>query len=113
MAYAETTELARVLKIRTPSDEQEAALDRVLEAAAAEIDAFIDLADGESIATAGGIALLEQVNLARAAELWKLEEVQFGVILGSELSGAVHLRTDSFAKHAITLAPLKGQFGFA
>ena len=88
-------------------------MDRVLEAAATEIDLFIDLAEGESITTAGGVALLEQVNLARAAELWKLEEVQFGVILGTELTGAVHLRSDSFAKHAITLAPLKGQFGFA
>lgn len=113
MAYADTTELARLLKIRTPSDEQEAALDRVLEAAAGEIDSYIDLEADTVLAEAWQVALLEQVNLARAAELWKLEEVQFGVILGSEFSGAVHLARDSFAKHAITLAPLKAQWGFA
>src|SRR5688572_31366640 len=113
MAYADTTELARILKIRTPSDEQEAAMDRVLEAASGEIDTYVDLAEGESFTAAWQIALLEQVNLERAAELWKLQEVQLGVILGSEAFGPVHIARDSFAKHAITLSPLKNQWGFA
>ena len=112
MAYADTTELARILKIRTPSDEQEAALDRVLEMAAGEIDTEIDLAATSSLTEAWQGALLEQVNLERAAELWKLQEVQFGVILGGEL-GSVHIARDTWKKHSITLGPLKDQFGFA
>ena len=112
MAYADTTELARILKIRTPSDEQEAAMDRVLEAAAGEIDSEIDLAADTSLTEAWQLALVEQVNLSRAAELWKLEEVQFGVIIGSELVTGSQPR-DTWKKHAVTLAPLKGQWGFA
>jgi hypothetical protein len=110
MAYAETTELARVLKIRTPSDQQEAALDRVLEAAAAEIDLELGLETG--LSNPGDVALVEQVNLERAAELWKLQEVQFGVIIGSELVTGSAPR-DTWKKHAITLAPLKQTWGFA
>ena len=112
MAYADTTELARILKIRTPSDEQEAALDRVLEAAAGEIDQELDLAATSSLTQAWQIALLEQVNLERAAELWKLQEVQFGGVIGTEF-GPVHFARNSWDKHAYTLAPLKDQWGFA
>ena len=89
-------------------------MDRVLEMAAGEIDAEVDLAATSSLTEAWQVALLEQVNLERAAELWKLQEVQFGVILGSELgSGAVHIARDTWKKHSITLGPLKDQFGFA
>ena len=112
MAYADTTELARVLKIRTPSDEQEAALDRVLEAAAGEIDNEIDLETGTSLTEAWQIALCEQVNLDRAAELWKLQETQFGVIIGSELVTGQGPQ-DSWKKYSVRLGPLKQQFGFA
>ena len=111
-AYATVTELARILKLRSPSAEQEYALGRVLLSAALEIDRYIDLPEDTEL-TGREYELVAHVNLARAAELWKLEEVQFGVILGSELSGPVHLARDSFAKHAVTLAPLKGQWGFA
>jgi hypothetical protein len=110
MAYAETTELARVLKIRTPSDEQEAALDRVLEAAAAEIDLELGLETG--LSNPGDVALVEQVNLERAAELWKLQEVQFGQIIGSELVTGQQPR-DTWKKYSVMLAPLKESWGFA
>src|SRR5262245_13534825 len=42
-AYATRDELARILKIRTPSDEQWTAMDRVLTAAAGEINSEIGL----------------------------------------------------------------------
>lgn len=113
MAYAETTELFRILKISNPSDAQTAAADRVLEAAATEIDLELDLATGDFIASAGGVALLEQVNLERAAELWKLQEVQFGVLELAGDFGATKIARDTWAKHAITLSKLKGQWGFA
>lgn len=109
--YATVTELARILKIRTPSDEQTSAMERVLLAAAGEINAEIDL-DADTSLSGWQVALAEQVNLARAAELWKLEEVQFGVVMGGEF-GAVHLARNSWDKHAFTLAPLKQQWGLA
>jgi hypothetical protein len=108
--YAETEELFRILKIRTPTDEQEDAATRVLAAATFEIDNEIDLVDGEELAGAQ-VSLAQQVCLERAAELWKLQEVQFGVILGSDF--ATHISRDTWKKHSVTLGPLKQQWGFA
>jgi hypothetical protein len=110
-AYATAPELARILKIRQPSTDQLYAMGRVLLAAAFEIDNEIDLADGTEL-TGRQLELAAQVNLERAAELWKLQEVQFGIVLGSEF-GPTHIARDTFAKHAITLHPLKEQWGFA
>lgn len=112
MAYADTTELARVLKIRNPSSDIETALDRVLEAATMRIDSEIDLAAGEAL-DAGQIAIAEQVCLAYAAELWKFQEVQFGLVgVGTEF-GATFVPRDLWEKHAIALEPLKNQWGLA
>lgn len=112
MAYADTTELARVLHLRNPSSDQETALDRVLEAATMQIDAEIDLATDAAL-DSGQISLCEQVCLAYAAELWKFQEVQFGLVgIGSEL-GATFVPRDLWKKYAIQLEPLKNQFGFA
>ena len=113
MAYAETTELARILKIGSPSDEQTTAMDSVLEAAATEIDLELDLAEGEFLSDAGAVALLEQVNLERAAELWELRKIQFGLVELQGDFGATRIARDTWAKHAITLSKLKGQWGFA
>ena len=109
--YADTTELFRILKIRQPTEAQEDAGTRVLAAATLEINAEIDREVSDVLAGAE-VSLAQQVCLARAAELWKLEEVQFGVIMGSEF-GAVHLARNSWDKHAYTLAPLKTQWGLA
>lgn len=112
MAYAETTELARVLKIRNVSTEQEAALDRVLEAATLRIDSEINR-EADDPLDGAEIALAEQVCLAFAAELWKFEEVQFGLVgIGSEV-GATFVPRDLWEKYAIQLEPLKGQWGLA
>lgn len=110
VAYATPEELARILKIRTPSAEQTAAMNRVLTAAALEIDSELDRAGAFSIPYP---PLVVTVNLQRAAELWFLQEVPTGVIgLGSEF-GATHLARDSWAKYAIVLGPLKDAWGFA
>lgn len=112
MAYAETTELARILKIREPSDAQETALERVLDAATGEIDAEINL-DAETVLTPEQTAIAEQVCLRRAAELWFAQEVPLGVTgIGSEF-GTTHLARNSWDKHAYDLAPLKDQWGIA
>ena len=112
MAYAEADELFRILKIRNATDEQTAAAERVLEMAAGEIDAELDLAS-DSILSAAGLVTVEQVNLQRAAELWFSQEVPLGVTgIGSEF-GATHLARNSWDKYAYQLAHLKDQWGIA
>lgn len=112
MAYAETTELLRILKIRNATDDQTAAAERVLEMAAGEIDAELDLA-ADSTLSAAGLATVEQVNLQRAAELWFAQEVPLGITgIGGEF-GTTHLARNSWDKHAFQLAHLKDQWGLA
>jgi len=111
-AYSNVLELARILKIRTPSAEQTNAMERVLVAAAGEIRSEIDLAADVTL-TGWQLALAAEVNLERAAELWMREEVPHGIAgIGSEF-GATHLARNSWDKHAYTLAPLKNQWGIA
>lgn len=110
VAYATPEELARILKISTPSVSQTAALNRVLTAAALEIDAELDR---PGVFSSPYPPLVVQVNLERAAELWKLQEIQFGIVgLGSDF-GATHMARNTWDKHAYTLAPLKRGWGFA
>lgn len=109
--FATSSELYPILKIRDPTAAQIAKADRVMLAAAGEIVRELDLAPGDAL-DGYGVALCAQVNLARAAELWKEEEVQFGLML-SEISGASYIAKDTWMKHAIKLATLKGQWGFA
>lgn len=110
--YATADELFRILKIRTPSTEQETAAARVLVAATFEINQEIDREDTDPVSGAE-VSLAADVCLRRAAELWALQEVRFGLVgLGTEV-GATYLARDSWAKYALDLAPLKGQWGFA
>lgn len=111
-AYATVSELARILKIRTPSDEQRDAMERVLLTAAGEINAEIDLASDEGLA-GWQVALAAEVNLERAVEHWRQQESPFGLIgLGPEMP-AERTARDSWERHAHKLAPLKSQWGLA
>lgn len=115
MAYAETDELFRILKIRNPSDEQTAAAERVLETAAGEIDAEIDLASDATL-EAWQLELVTQVNLERAAEHWAQQEIQFGLVFTGDAAlggGAERLARDTWERHALKLAPAKNQWGIA
>lgn len=109
--YADTDELFRILKIRTPTAEQELAGERVLIAATYEIDTECDREDSDPL-TGAEVSLAAQVCLERAAELWKLQEVQFGILVGTE-GDSTRIARDTWAKHAVTLWPLKRQWGFA
>lgn len=111
MAYADSDELFRILKIRNPSDEQSAAADRVLEAAAGEIDAEIDLAADSELSEAWQLELVTDVNLKRAAELW--EFTPFGMFAVEGFGGAERTARNSWERHANMLAPLKNQWGLA
>jgi hypothetical protein len=112
VTYATVEELARILKIRVPSDDQWLALQRALVAAAGEINQEIDLAANVDL-EGWQLSLVAQVNLQRAAELWHLQEVPLGLAgIGSE-SGAAYLARNSWEKYAFQLAPLKSQWGLA
>jgi hypothetical protein len=111
--YATAEELYPILKIRgTPTAEQVTKADRVLLAAAGEINRELDLSDDQAL-DGFGVALAAQVNLLRAAELWKEEETQFGIFNVSENFGTTFIARDTWDKHAIKLATLKGQWGIA
>ena len=110
--YATTDELLAILNVRSASAAQIAKAERVMLAAAGEINRELDLSAVQAL-DGFGVAMAAQVNLARAAELWKEEEIQFGILgIGSEV-GTTYIARDTWDKHAIKLATLKGQWGFA
>lgn len=111
--YATAEELARILKIRTPSAEQTTAMERVLLVAAGEINSEIDLAEDEGLA-GWQLSLVAQVNLDRAADLWHHTESRTGLtgILGGE-EVVVSPGRYSWERYAQRLAPLKSQWGLA
>ena len=112
-SYGSVLELFRILKIRTPTDEQTTAAERVLLAAAGEINSEIDLAATDSL-SGWQMALATEVCLERAVEHWRQQEAPFGLMpLGGELGGAERTARDSWERHAHKLAPLKRQWGFA
>ena len=105
--YATAAELATILQVNPTSNAD--ALDRVLIAAAGEINSEL----GRSDLSGWELQLAAQVNLARAEELWKQMKAPWGVIgLDSEI-GATHIARDTFARHAQALAPLKREWGIA
>lgn len=112
-AYASVSNLARILKIRTPSVEQAAQLERVLAAAAGEINQEIGLTADDEL-DSWEVALCSQVNLDRAADLWRHTESIPGItgLLGDETAPAMPGRY-SWNRYAERLAPVKRQWGLA
>jgi hypothetical protein len=112
VAYATVTELARILKIRDPTDAQRDAMDRVLLTAAGEINAEIDLDTDEGLSS-WQLALAQEVNLERAVEHWRQQESPFGLLAVGVDVPAERTARDSWERHALKLAPLKSQWGLA
>lgn len=110
--YATVDELARILRVS--ATDRHAALRRVLESAATEIDGEIGTADinGTTLPYGSPPALVSEVSLERAVEHWQQMQSPFG-ILGLGDVGATYTARDSWDRHAHKLAVLKGQFGFA
>lgn len=113
MAYITTTELAAVLKIRTPTAEQEVELQRVIDATTVEIDAEMNRADDAAALTADQTALIEEVALERATEHWAARNSPFGLLAVGVDVPAERTARDSWERHALKLAPLKDQWGLA
>jgi len=106
--YATVEELAQLLKVNATT--RRAALQRVLDTAAYEIDQEIGRSTSLS---ATQLQLAAQVNLERAVEHWQQEQSPFGVIgLGGE-SGPAFVGRDTWDRHAHKLAPLKQSWGVA
>lgn len=117
VGYTTTDELARILKIREPSDAQEAALVRILTTAQVEIDSEIDL-DDDTTLTNEQLQLAASVQLDRGADLWRHTESVAGMtgLLGDggeyTANPGRYIRY-SWERYAQRLAPLKDQWGIA
>lgn len=111
--FTSATELARILKIRTPSQAQLRAMQRVLIVAAGEIRSEIDL-DDDTFLDSWGLDLCVQVNLDRAADLWRYTESAPGMLgIPDETVSSMQPMRYSWTRYAQRLSPLKGQFGLA
>lgn len=111
--YASVDELATLLKVN--ASQRHNSLMRVLKAAADEIDSEVGTVDINNNATpySNPPPLAREVNLERAVEHWSQSMSPFGLVgLGSDL-GPLATSRDSWTRHALKLAPLKGSWGFA
>lgn len=108
-SYATVEELAAALRIRVTAENTEM-LEACLDAAAVEIDHAIDRTD--PIVDSAEWALANRVNVLRGVEWFKSNDAAFGVI-GFDDTGSMRAPRDSFARHALTLVPLKEQWGIA
>ncbi len=112
VAYASIDELARILKLRTPTAAQTAAMRRVLLAAAGEINMEIDFADDDAL-EGWERDLCEQVNLDRAADLWRHTESVPGIVGIPDEAMPVTFGRYSWERYAQRLSPVKRQWGLA
>src|SRR4029450_12936249 len=113
MAYATVDQLAALLNLVPPTTAQTEAMQRVLDAAAAEIDWELAYDPGGHPAPVPPSPLVVQVNLARAVELWKEASTGHGIMsVGADTIPVVTAR-NSWARHKSTLAPVKTEWGVA
>jgi hypothetical protein len=106
VAYATPEALKALLNLPTADPER---LTLVLDAAAAEIDWELGYTT-EAPAPTPPPPLVTEVNLERAVELWRQGWSGFGGVTVPEV-GPVLTARNSWWRHAMTLAPLKGARG--
>lgn len=109
MAYCSVDELAQALRVPVTA-QNTPALERALDAAAAEIDHSVDRDEGDSIPVDNPLAA--EVNKARAVEWYKAQDAAFGVV-GFADTGALQAPQGGFTRHAKALLPLKRHWGVA
>jgi len=108
-AYATVEELAQILNLTPKLAVYRDALNRTLEAAAFEINEYLDT----SYTTPP--ALVVQVNLERAVEHWSQMQAPFGIIgMGGVEGGASYTGwKDTWTRHADKLSYLQTSWGIA
>lgn len=108
MAYATVAELSVALRVPV-TPENEPVMQRCLDAAALEIDDAICRTSDDPLAPDDPLA--HSVNLMRGVEWWKANDAAFGWLgAGDE---ALRLPRSTFARHAVTLTPLRHRWGVA
>lgn len=110
--YATVDELARILKLRSPSADQSAAMQRVLESAAGEIDSELGR-DADDPLSGWELSLAAEVNIERAVEHWQQQQVPWGIIQTGGVETSTYIASDTWKRHANKLAPLKRSWGLA
>jgi len=112
MAYATVAELQGLLKISAPTTTQTAAMQRVLDAAAEEIDWELGYT-ATSPAPSPPPPLVIEVNLERAVEHWRQTQSPFGVVGIAAESTPIVTARNTWYRHHLKLAPLKTSYGVA
>lgn len=109
MAYATPEELAQALgEGFRVTPENTLALQNCLEAAATEIDHFLDTA----AVTNPPPAILNRTNINRAVEWWKAPDTYNGGV-GFDQTGVMTSPPSGFERHAAALLPLQTSWGLA
>jgi hypothetical protein len=112
LAYATVAELQLLLRLDSPTVQQQDAMQRALDEAAEEIDWEL----GYTVDVPAPVPpppLVVGVNLDRAVEHWRSSYSPFGVIgVGAESEPVVTAR-NSWYRHHLKLAPLKHSQGIA
>jgi len=107
MSYATTDELLAAVG-KPVNAENTARAQLCVDASTQEIDDAVDRKEP----IPAGDALANRVCLLRGVEWWKANDAAWGVI-GFDEIGALRLPKSTFARHAVTLTPLKQQWGVA
>jgi hypothetical protein len=113
MAYADIAELQRVLAKPSPTAAESTAMQRVLDEGGREIDWELAITVDNPAPTTGtpDYAILAEVNLARAVELWNMEFRPFGAVPVGPDSVPIVAARDSWYRHRLRLLPLKTSWG--
>lgn len=108
MSYATVEQLAQALRGRVTADNTQL-LEDCLEAAAEEIDQYLDrtepLADPPP-------ASIVRCNVNRAVEWYKAADAAYGMV-GFDQVGVLRAPTDGFARHGYTITRHKQQWAVA
>jgi len=110
VAYATTDELAQALRVRVTPD-NDALLSDCLEAAAEEIDAYLDR--GSNPLPVPVPSAVVRCNVNRAVEWYKAADAASGSV-GVDQTGILPSPPgDGFARHALTIRRFKQGWGVA
>lgn len=111
MSYATLEEFVRRLRLESPTPEALDAAQACLDAATQEIDVYLSRIGDPPTLSTDEQALVEIVNIDRAAEHWRL--TPYGALnTGPDMPPVLTAR-DSWYRHARKLASLKSSWGVA